>query len=152
MNNCPFCHLTIAHKAFAELDGNIAVYNISPILEGHSLIIPVKHYESLFEMTEDEISSFFSFARKVTAFLCEIYEADAWDWSLQEGEEAGQSVKHLHLHIIPRKPSDLKEGEEWYQKLRQQQFEAPDNNGRHRLSETDYSKISEHLRNSWKKH
>lgn len=102
-------------------------------------------------MNEAEIADFFSFARKITAFLCITYGADAYDWSLQEGPEAGQSIEHMHLHIIPRKPSDLNEGEEWYSKLHQQQFLSPDNSGREKLSETAYNKISSGLKSGWEK-
>lgn len=100
-------------------------------------------------MSEEEISAFFSFARMVTAFLCGVYGADAYDWSLQEGKEAGQSVDHLHLHIIPRKPDDLKENETWYTKLKQQQFGSPDNEGRSELTESEFNTISESLKTRW---
>jgi len=147
--DCPFCRKTVTEKSFANASGNIAIYNISPILEGHSLIMPGKHYKSLFEMSEYEIAGFFSFARRVTAFLCKTFDADAYDWSLQEGSDAGQSVDHLHLHIIPRKPDDLAEGEDWYSKLQQQQFTSPDNAGRSILSDAEFNKMTDRLKALW---
>lgn len=147
-NNCPFCNNKNQSLAFASVSEFTAIYNISPILPGHCLVIPKKHLTSLFELSEDEISDFFTFARKVTSFLCEVYESDAYDWSLQEGTEAGQSIKHLHLHIIPRKPADLKEGEDWYGQL--QQSIDPKNKERITLSENEYKEISTHLSGLWK--
>jgi bis(5'-adenosyl)-triphosphatase len=145
---CPFCTPDNLSSAFAVTGENKAICNISPILPGHSLVIPVKHMTSLFDLKEEEINAFFSFARKVTAFLCEVYACDAYDWSLQEGTEAGQSIDHLHLHIIPRKSGDLAEGEDWYGKL--QHSVDPQNDHRFLLSEAEYQKISLHLKGLWK--
>ena len=147
-NNCPFCNIDNQSHAFASVNEYKAFYNISPILPGHCLVIPAKHVTSLFELSEEEISNFFSFSRKVTSFLCEVYESDAFDWSLQEGIEAGQSIEHLHLHIIPRKPGDMKEGEDWYGQL--QQSIDPQNKERKTLSENEYKEISLHLKALWK--
>lgn len=146
--NCPFCKPDNSAAAFAISEENKAVYNLAPILQGHSLIIPVKHITSLFDLNEDEISTFFSFARRVTAFLCEIYECDAYDWSLQEGTEAGQSIEHLHLHIIPRKAGDFPESGDWYGKL--QHSLDPANNERFVLSVSEHQDITRRLKGLWK--
>ncbi|PKP50600.1 MAG: hypothetical protein CVT94_01275 [Bacteroidetes bacterium HGW-Bacteroidetes-11] len=146
---CPFCKDNINTAAFAEENGFLAIYNHSPILPGHSLVIPSKHISSLFDLSEDEISAFFSFARKVTFFLTKHYKSDAYDWSLQEGESAGQSVDHLHLHIIPRNPGDLPEGEDWYVKLEEQRKQKIDEPGRAILSELEYNNISQMLKEKW---
>lgn len=149
MNNCPFCSQQVQGSAFASEAGFLAVYNHAPILPGHSLIIPDRHIKSLFELTEDEISSFFSFARKITAFISEYYKSEAYDWSLQEGESAGQSVEHLHLHIIPRKAGDLPEGEDWYIKLQEQQNLPIDHSERKVLNEWEYNSVSQSVKEKW---
>lgn len=141
---CPFCSLEHSPVVFASGNGFAAIYNISPILPGHSLVVPYQHVTSLFELTEDEISEFFSFARDITAFLCEAFESEAYDWSLQEGVEAGQSISHLHLHIIPRKQGDLADNGDWYGLL--QQSVDPENRDRIRLSETEHAAITERLK------
>lgn len=146
--NCPFCNSDNQLLAFASADNFKAIYNLSPILPGHCLVIPERHVTSLFELNEEEISSFFSFARKVTAFICEVFKCDAYDWSLQEGSEAGQSIDHLHLHIIPRKPDDLSDSGEWYGLL--QQSVDPRNKQRVILSDSEYKEISLKLGKLWK--
>ena len=151
-NTCPFCSENILHGAFASENGFLAVYNHSPILPGHSLIIPQKHTGSLFDLSEDEISAFFSFARKTTAFLTKIYASDAYDWSLQEGEAAGQSIEHLHLHIIPRNPGDLPEGEDWYVMLEEQRKMPLDSPERKILDNEVYLRICEKLKTEWNSH
>lgn len=148
-NTCSFCSETILQGVFASENGFLAVYNHSPILPGHSLIIPEKHIGSLFDLTEDEISAFFNFARKITAFLTKTYASEAYDWSLQEGEAAGQSVEHLHLHIIPRNACDLPEGEDWYVKLEEQRNTPLDSPERKILDKEEYKRICETLRTKW---
>lgn len=118
---CPFCKQDVLNQAFAEENGCIALYNYAPIVEGHSLVIPTKHITSLLAMSEEEYSNILFFARKVTAFLTEYYETPEFDLTIQQGENAGQSVAHLHIHIIPRKYNDLPEGVEWYEKMREQE-------------------------------
>lgn len=145
--NCPFCYDGRNPAAFASESGFSALYNLSPILTGHSLVFPERHVRSLFELDEDDLAHFFSFARKVTGFLCGVYKCGAFDWSLQEGTEAGQSVQHLHLHIIPRKPGDLNEGEEWYGLL--QHSLDPENKERYTLSDTEYHQITSWLKKTW---
>lgn len=142
--DCPFCGLESSAKVFATGKGCAAIYNLSPILPGHSLVVPFKHVTSLFELTEDEISEFFSFARNITAFLCEAFDSEAYDWSLQEGAEAGQSISHLHLHIIPRKPGDLSDNGDWYGLL--QQSVDPENKTRIKLSDSEHIAITQKLR------
>lgn len=97
----------------------LAVYNIAPILPGHSLVIPKKHLESINELSEQELLEFFTFARKTTRILCSAFGSDGFDWSLQESEAAGQSIAHLHMHIIPRVAGDLKKPGDWYPMLEQ---------------------------------
>ncbi len=146
-HECPFCKSGTQSLGFASAEEFLAIYNISPILPGHSLVMPVKHAKSLFDLNEDEISGFFTFARKVTAFLCDVYNCEAYDWSLQEGMEAGQSVDHLHLHIIPRKPGDLNKDEDWYGKL--QQSIDPANKERIIIPEREHRQISVYLKEQW---
>lgn len=146
---CPFCNESIIKASFAEENGFLSIYNHSPILPGHSLVIPARHISSLFDLSEDEISSFFSFARKVTSFLTKHYKSDAYDWSLQEGEPAGQSVDHLHLHIIPRNQGDLPEGEDWYEKLEDQRAQRIDEPGRAILNQQEYNNICQILKEKW---
>lgn len=150
-NICPFCAETAQKDSFASENGLLALYNLSPILPGHSLVVPVRHVSSLFDLSEDEISAFFSFARKVTAFLTQTYASDAYDWSLQEGEAAGQSVEHLHLHIIPRNPGDLPEDEDWYVQLEEQRKMPIDSPERIILNPLEYKVICEKLREKWDK-
>jgi bis(5'-adenosyl)-triphosphatase len=94
-----------------------ALYNISPVLPGHSLIIPRRHVASLNSLDDDELTGFFRFARRVTSFLVARFDSDGFDWMLQDGEAAGQTVPHVHLHVLPRWKGDLPRPGDWYRQL-----------------------------------
>ncbi len=115
---CPFCNEEVTNEAFAEGNDCIAIYNHAPIVEGHSLVIPKKHITNLLSMSDEEYSNIFHFTRKVTAFLTDHYNTPEFDLTIQQGQNAGQSIEHLHLHIIPRRYNDLPQGVEWYDKMR----------------------------------
>lgn len=143
---CPFCTPEFSDYAFLEKRDFIAVYNIAPILPGHSMIIPKKHSESLFDLSEHQISELFSFAREVTQFLTEVFEGEGFDWSLQENEVAGQSVGHLHLHIVIRKKNDLSSPGKWYPMIEDNENQLLDSISRKRLDDDSYKKITAYLK------
>lgn len=146
VENCLFCRKEILEKSFCATARFSAFYNIAPILPGHSLVIPNKHYESLFELPDDELSEMMVFARKITSVLKTVFNCDGFDWTIQDGVSAGQTVPHLHLHIIPRKPHDLPESNEWYSKIPMNEAKLLDSNNRERLSNKEYNDITIKLR------
>jgi bis(5'-adenosyl)-triphosphatase len=139
---CIFCSRAISGKSFYTTAQFSAFYNIAPILPGHSLVIPNKHYESLFELPDDELSEMMLFARKITSVLKTVFKCDGFDWTIQDGVSAGQTIPHLHLHIIPRKPLDLRESNEWYSKIPQSEESFLDSENRARLNEKEYDEIT----------
>lgn len=114
---CPFDGVKINSVEFARQGGFSAIYNVSPIVPGHSLVIPKAHVERLFELSEEERDVFFRFAGRVTQLLLDVFLAKSFDWTLQDGEPAGQSVPHVHLHILPRHEADLPDPGDWYPRL-----------------------------------
>lgn len=145
-DNCLFCRKEIIGKSFCTTSRFSAFYNIAPILPGHSLVIPNKHYASLFELPDDELSEMMLFARKITSVLKTVFRCDGFDWTIQDGVSAGQTVPHLHLHIIPRKPHDLPESNEWYSKIPQSETGFLDSKNRARLNDREYDEITARLK------
>lgn len=74
-----------------------------------------------------------TFSRNITKMLLELFKSSGFDWTIQEGEDAGQSVPHLHLHLIPRKSNDLPQPGDWYPLLRESESEIIDSRTRARL-------------------
>jgi len=142
---CLFCQKEIVGKSFYRTKRFSAIYNIAPVLPGHSLIIPNHHYESLFELSEDELGEMMVFARKITAVLKTVFNCDGFDWTIQDGIAAGQTIPHLHLHIIPRKALDMPAGTEWYSKIPDNEEKILDSAHRERLNNQDYNAITARL-------
>lgn len=145
VGDCIFCSKAVTEKSFYSTSKFSALYNLAPILPGHSLIIPNRHYESLIELTDNDLGEMMIFARKVTTVLKTVFNCDGFDWTIQDGISAGQTVPHLHLHIIPRKPLDMPESNEWYSKIPKNEKQMLDSNRRERLSDHEYNAITARL-------
>jgi bis(5'-adenosyl)-triphosphatase len=146
VKNCPFCSSNIDGAKFDESENFLAIYNIAPILPGHSLIVPKRHVESLMDLDDKELNEMMMFSRDTTKILLDVFKGTGFDWTVQEGEEAGQSVPHLHMHLIPRKPKDLSLPGDWYPLVRESEIEIIDSNARHRLSAEEMDVIVSKIR------
>jgi bis(5'-adenosyl)-triphosphatase len=144
--SCPFCGSNIESTIFARSEHFLAIYNIAPILPGHVLIIPRKHIQSAMEMADSELSEMMAFTKKVTKLLLSIFNVDAFNWSMQENAAAGQSIAHLHFHILPRYPGDLPEPGDWYPKIQTNYEVMLDSENRNKLSKREMSQIIKKLR------
>lgn len=121
-NFCPFCADAIHTAVFAMSEHCWAIYNIAPIVPGHTLIIPKQHYSKVLDLPDEMYLDMMKFMRLVSKKLMEIYQASGVNWTLQEGESAGQTIDHLHFHLIPRVDHDMKNPGDWYPKLKEQEM------------------------------
>ena len=153
---CSFCSEDIRASAFAETANLVAIYNIAPIVPGHTLIIPRRHLQRIADLSDDEFCQFWIFARTVTNFILDTFRTRAFDWTIQEQVEAGQTVPHLHLHIIPRVAKDFPEPGDWYPRLRHGRIveharEVIDSNDRVKLTIEQRKEIAAELATRWTK-
>lgn len=145
-SGCPFCNDPVKLSMFYETSGFIALYNIAPILPGHSLVIPRSHHTTLLTLTDQELFEFFKTARIALCILMKAFQTEAFDWSIQEKPEAGQTIEHLHLHIVPRVKNDLIHPGHWYPLVHRNDEEIMDSENRPRLSSPELQVIVEKLR------
>lgn len=138
--SCPFCHTDIQKAVFAESPNGLALYNIAPILPGHSLIVPRLHYPRISDIPDDIWAELMDFSRQISAFLMQVFQADGSDWTIQDGWSAGQTVPHVHLHLIPRHLGDFPEPGDWYPRFEQMQSDAV-TQARVRLTEGEQHRI-----------
>jgi bis(5'-adenosyl)-triphosphatase len=146
---CPFHPKGRHDREIASTSEFSAIYNIAPILPGHTLVIPTRHAESLLDLSADELGRYAFFARRVTDALLAIFEADGFNWTLQDGPSAGQTVGHLHVHVIPRREGDLPQPGDWYPKLQQQIGDGSgpvDSERRPRLSDSELRRLASAIR------
>ena len=101
---CIFCRPQ--REILARNDLAIAVFDTYPVSPGHSLILPLRHAVTIWDMTEEEYADAFLLARKVKDVLQARYAPDAFNVGVNCGEVAGQSVWHAHIHVIPRYQGD----------------------------------------------
>ena len=105
MNNCPFCDVPDADSgcdnplAYARRDG-------FPISSGHTLIIPRRHVRSLFECTPGERLALLQLLEDAKEQLDAEFHPDGYNIGINDGAAAGQTVMHLHIHLIPRYKGD----------------------------------------------
>lgn len=105
---CPFCGpdksrvLAVNDLAIAILDG----YPVSP---GHILILPKRHFASLFEATDGERAALFALLDEVCRKLKRELQPDGLNIGINDGAAAGQTVFHLHIHVIPRYVGDCED-------------------------------------------
>lgn len=125
MNSCIFCKIAqkkVAASLVYEDEQVLAFLDIRPLNEGHTLIIPKKHYENIFDIPIELNSYLHGIAKQVALAVRKTVEADGISIIQQNGEAADQEIPHLHVHIIPRfkgqkMPSFAKTSEEEKEKL-----------------------------------
>ena len=80
----------------------MAIADGFPVSPGHCLIIPRRHFASLFEATKDESAALWDLVDNVREYLSNKYHPDGFNVGSNDGAAAGQTVMHLHIHLIPR--------------------------------------------------
>jgi bis(5'-adenosyl)-triphosphatase len=143
---CPFCSKSIQSSVFYETRDFMAVFNIAPVLPGHSLVIPRAHHTSILSLSVMEITDFFKTARTTLLILMKAFHTEAFDWSLQEKPEAGQTIEHLHLHIVPRVKNDLTLPGHWYPLVQRNDADMIDSLNRPRLTPEEMKIIVDNLK------
>lgn len=107
--NCIFCKIAageIPSKTIYEDEEFKVILDLGPATKGHALIIPKSHAANLFELPEDTASKVMVLAKKLGKQMKENLKADGLNLLQNNGEAAGQTVMHFHLHLIPRYEND----------------------------------------------
>ncbi len=109
MDNCIFCKIAsgeIPSNTIYEDDSFRVILDNGPATKGHALVLPKEHYANLFEIPEDVLSKAAVVAKKVAGTMKDKLSCDGLNLVQNNGEAAGQTVMHFHLHIIPRYNDD----------------------------------------------
>jgi histidine triad (HIT) family protein len=105
MSDCIFCKIVNGEIPSAKVFENehvLAFLDISQVTKGHTLVIPKIHKENLFELTPDIARNIFEVVPTIANALKHEYEPIGLNTINNNGEHAGQSVFHFHVHLIPR--------------------------------------------------
>lgn len=109
MNNCIFCKIANGEMnsyTVFENESFRVILDISPVSIGHCLVIPKKHFKNVFEIDEQTISEGFKISKKIASALKCTFDLDGINILQNDGEAAGQTIDHFHIHVIPRKKND----------------------------------------------
>lgn len=107
--NCIFCKIAAGEIPSATLyeDADFRVImDIEPASKGHALILPKEHYANIYELPEELAAKVMILAKKMITKLTDIVGCDGYNVLQNNGEAAGQTVFHFHMHLIPRYAED----------------------------------------------
>lgn len=108
-DNCIFCKIAngeIPSRTICENEKFRVILDNGPATEGHALVLPKEHFADLFEIPADWASEAMKTAQVTAELLKEKLGADGLNIVQNNGEAAGQTVRHFHIHIIPRYKGD----------------------------------------------
>ena len=103
--DCAFCKIIrneINKSVIYEDDKVLAFMDFKPINDGHALVIPKKHYENIYDISEDEVAYLFRIVKKVAHAIQKGVKAEGITLIQNNGKAAKQVVFHFHVHVIPQ--------------------------------------------------
>ena len=108
-NNCIFCKLAagdIPTNSIYEDEDFKVILDVGPATRGHALILPKDHYPNLYELSNETASKIMILAKKMATEMTEKLACDGFNLIQNNGEAAGQTIFHFHIHLIPRYNND----------------------------------------------
>lgn len=108
MGPCRFCD-EVYQKERCEIENSLFYANFdgNPVTNGHMKIMPKRHVLHFFDLTDKEILACYDLLKKAKALIDEKFHPDAYNIGVNDGKAAGQTVFHLHIHLIPRYFGDV---------------------------------------------
>lgn len=108
MENCKFCEIYSEKKFDFENELAFAFWDANPVSKGHIIFMTKRHIENFFETTKEEKSDLFELIDKAKNIIDKKYKPTGYNIGINCGVSAGQTVMHVHVHLIPRYDGDVK--------------------------------------------
>jgi len=108
-DNCIFCKIIngeIPSHVLYEDEQFKVILDVNPATKGHALILPKEHYANLYELPEETAADAMKLAQRMMRKMTEKLDCDGFNIVQNNGEAAGQTVFHFHMHLIPRYKND----------------------------------------------
>ncbi|MDQ7822356.1 MAG: HIT family protein [Candidatus Eremiobacteraeota bacterium] len=131
MHECPFCSPDES-RIIARSGLCFALYDLYPVNKGHALIIPSRHFSSYFDALADEVGDMHALLLRVQSLINEKFSPDGYNIGINCGGAAGQTVMHMHIHLIPRYRGDIDDPRGGVRKLKHNLVEYPENCTHHK--------------------
>ena len=110
------------NQVFYHSEHVVGIVNLKPLVPGHVLIIPKRIVGRVADLNSPELQDLFATVQIVGPKLEEHFNATALNIAIQDGKAAGQSVPHVHVHILPRKLDDYERNDDIYEDLEKQEL------------------------------
>lgn len=110
-DDCIFCKIAngeIPSKTLYEDDTFRVILDLAPATKGHALILPKSHAANIYELSDDLASKVLVLAKKMALKMTDALQCDGFNLMQNNGEVAGQTIYHFHMHLIPRYVNDGK--------------------------------------------
>lgn len=104
-------------EAFYLTPLTVAIVNIKPILPGHILVLPRRATPRFCDLSPAEVADLWTTVHTLAPGLEKHFSAQALTMAIQDGQHAGQSVPHVHVHVIPRRGGDFERNDDVYDRL-----------------------------------
>ncbi|XP_062505017.1 bis(5'-adenosyl)-triphosphatase-like, partial [Corticium candelabrum] len=137
-------HLITSSQIFFQSSLSFAFVNIRPVVLGHVLVAPKRLVKRFAGLTQEEITDLFINSQRVCATVERAYNATSCTIAIQDGHDAGQTVEHVHVHIVPRRSGDFKRYDDVYDKINECESSL-DSWQRTARSEQDMNEEASHL-------
>lgn len=110
LNTIKFGPFSVAKQVFHQSASKLSygLVNIKPLLPGHVLVCPTRCVPRVSLLSSEETVDLFLSVKRISQAIERVFKATSLNIAIQDGVDAGQSVPHVHVHIIPRQPDDLK--------------------------------------------
>jgi diadenosine tetraphosphate (Ap4A) HIT family hydrolase len=102
---CPFCCLAAKHY-LDQNDEGFVIRDLFPVNPGHTLIIPKRHVGSFFELSGQEANGLWQLLQRTKVQLDNQFAPNDYNIGINDGPNAGQTVPHVHIHLMPRFAND----------------------------------------------
>lgn len=109
MSDCIFCKIVqgeIPSKTIYEDEKFRVILDLGPAARGHALILPKEHAANIYELPDETAAAAFVLGKKMAVIMRDKLKCDGLNLVQNNGETAGQTVNHFHLHVIPRYKDD----------------------------------------------
>ncbi|XP_048111779.1 bis(5'-adenosyl)-triphosphatase isoform X3 [Alosa alosa] len=107
-------HVIKASAVFLQTELSFALVNRKPVVPGHVLVCPLRPVERFRDLRPDEVADLFSMTQRVASVVEKHFCGTSLTIAMQDGPEAGQTVKHVHVHVLPRKTGDFERNDSVY--------------------------------------
>uniref|UniRef100_UPI00398ECAB0 bis(5'-adenosyl)-triphosphatase-like isoform X3 n=1 Tax=Pristiophorus japonicus TaxID=55135 RepID=UPI00398ECAB0 len=118
-------HIIKSSAIFLQTELSFALVNRKPVVPGHVLVCPIRPAERFQDLQPEEVTDLFQTSQKVAKAVEQHFKVTSLTIAIQDGPEAGQTVKHLHIHILPRKKGDFPRNDDVYVELHQYASRRP---------------------------